>query len=79
MQTNVLLDIARESISKVPFCFAITTGANQEVNARIIQPGALHEDWSVGFMTSRRGRKVAEMERSGGSRLPTNTIRTRPT
>ena len=65
MDTSAFLAIARETIAKVPFCFAITTAENGEANARVIQPGKLHDDWSVGFTTSRRCRKVVEMERSG--------------
>ncbi len=65
MDTEELLRIARETIDKVTFCFAVTVAEGQEANARIIQPSVLREDWSVGFMTNRRCRKVAEMERSG--------------
>ena len=65
MEIGALLAIAREIIGKVQFCFAVTATDNNEANARIIQPGALHEDWSVGFVTDRRCRKVVEMERSG--------------
>lgn len=66
MDTKDLLQIARETIGKVTYCFAVTAAAGrEEANARIIQPSALREDWSVGFMTNRRCRKVAEMEASG--------------
>ena len=65
METSALLAIARETIAKVPFCFAVTLGKNGEVNARVIQPGALRDDRSVWFMTNRRSRKVVEIERAG--------------
>ena len=66
MDTKDLLQIARETIGKVTYCFAVTVAAGrEEASARIIQPSALREDWSVGFMTNRRCRKVAEMEASG--------------
>ncbi|HEY5724630.1 MAG TPA: pyridoxamine 5'-phosphate oxidase family protein [Methylomirabilota bacterium] len=65
MDTGALLAIARDTVAKVPFCFAITAAENGDANARVIQPGKLREDWSVGFMTNRRCRKVLEMERTG--------------
>lgn len=66
MQTaEQLLRIARGIIAQVTWCFVITAGENGEVNARIIQIGVLQEDWTVRFMTDRRCRKVAEMERTG--------------
>jgi general stress protein 26 len=65
MDTAALLAIARETIAKVPFCFAITVGESGEASARIVQPGKLRDDWSVGFMTERYCRKVVEMERAG--------------
>jgi hypothetical protein len=54
MDTSALLAIARETISKVPFCFAITTAENGEANARVIQVGKLRDDWSVGLWSSGR-------------------------
>ena len=65
MNTNALLAIARETIDKVPFCFAITAAENGSANARVVQPGRLRDDWSVGFMTERYCRKVAEIGRAG--------------
>ena len=65
MQTDKILLIARETINKVSYCFAITTADNGEANARIVQPRTLQDDWTVDFMTSRRCRKVKEMELSG--------------
>lgn len=63
--TGQLLDIARGIVAQVTWCFVITVGEGGEVNARLIQIGALQEDWTVRFMTDRRCRKVAEMERTG--------------
>ena len=59
-----LLAIARETIAKVPLCMAITVAPNGEANARVVQPGPLREDWTVGFMTNRSCRKVIEMEQT---------------
>jgi len=65
MDTAALLAIARETIDKVPFCFAITVGENGAASARVVQTGGLRDDWSVGFMRERYCRKVVEMERAG--------------
>ena len=65
MDIAALLAIARETIDKVPFCFAITVGENGAASARVVQTGTLRDDWSVGFMTERYCRKVVEMERAG--------------
>ena len=54
METGALLAIARETIDKVPFCFAITVAKNGEANARVVQTGKLRDGWSVGLMTERR-------------------------
>lgn len=60
-----LLNVARETIGKVRYCFATTVGAAGEPNARIVEPFSLEEDWSVAFVTSRSSRKAAEIERTG--------------
>jgi general stress protein 26 len=65
MRTDELLLIARETIDKVPFCFAITVADQHVPNARVVLPGKLGDDWQVRFLTHRRCRKVKEMERSG--------------
>ena len=65
MRTAELLLIARETIDKVPFCFAITVADHDVANARVVLPGKLGNDWQVQFITDRRCRKVREMERSG--------------
>lgn len=64
MQTDKLLNIARETIERVPLCFAITVD-NAVAHARIVQPSKLAGDWSVRFLTSRRCRKIDEMQRTG--------------
>ena len=65
MDTNLLLQIAREIIDKVSMCFAITVDQDGHANARVVQTSQLSEDWTVRFMTDRRSRKVEEIERSG--------------
>ena len=65
MDSDALLHIARETIEKLKFCFACTLAEDGTVNARVIQPGKLAEDWSVRFMTLRSTRKIQEMERTG--------------
>jgi general stress protein 26 len=65
MDTSTLLQVARETISKVTWCFVVTSGPDGTPNARIVRPGPLREDWSIGFMTERTCRKVREIERAG--------------
>ena len=65
MSTERLLGIARETIERVTWCFAITAGEGGDINARLVQIGTLSDDWGTRFMTDRRSRKVAEIERSG--------------
>jgi general stress protein 26 len=52
-------------IDKVTYCFAVTAADNGEVNARIVQPRKLQDDWTVDFTTNRRCRKFKEIEQSG--------------
>ena len=65
MDIPQLLAIARQTIAQVPLCMAVTVAENGEAHARVVQPGPLREDWSVGFMTERYCRKVQEMQRTG--------------
>ena len=65
MDTGDLLQIARDVITKVPMCFAITVYQSGEANARIVQTSRLTDEWTVGFMTDRRSWKVEEIEQSG--------------
>ena len=65
METDALLEIARETIDRVPMCMAITVGADGDANARVVQPSRLTAAWSVRFMSDRRTRKIEDIERSG--------------
>ncbi|MBR0779665.1 pyridoxamine 5'-phosphate oxidase family protein [Bradyrhizobium diazoefficiens] len=65
MQTEKLLQIAREIIAGVPACLAITVDSHGDANARVVNPAPLSDIWTVRFATDRRSRKVAEIERSG--------------
>jgi general stress protein 26 len=65
MDTDELLLIARETIDKVTYCFAATSSEDGEVHARIVQPRKLQDDWTVDFTTSRRCRKVEEIQSTG--------------
>jgi general stress protein 26 len=66
MNTNELLTIARQTIAKVPWCFVITSNSSGGApNARVVKPGPLRDDWSIGFMTERSCRKVQEIETAG--------------
>ncbi len=65
MDTNGLLQIARDTIAKSPMCLAITVDQSGEANARVVQTSKLDDDWTLRFMTDRRSRKVEEIERTG--------------
>lgn len=65
METEQLLALARKLIADLTFCVGITQGENGEVNARVLQPLPLQEDWTVNVLTNRRCRKVREIERTG--------------
>src|SRR5690242_3223037 len=65
MEVDALLRIAREIVGKVAFAVSITNGADGAPGARIVQTSSLSETWTLQFMTNRRSRKVAEIERSG--------------
>ena len=64
MDVERLLGLARKLISELKFCVAVTQAAEGDTNARIVQPLALRDDWSVDVMTNRRCRKVREVENS---------------
>ena len=65
MSPDHWLTVARETIAKVRFCWAITMSAGGDASARVVQPMPLADDWSVRFLTRRDGRKAAEIERAG--------------
>jgi len=65
MDVNELLQIARDTIDSVPYCFAITVTQDGEANARLVMPRNLEADWSVDFATTKATRKFREIESSG--------------
>lgn len=65
MGVDELLAIAREVVARTPNCMAITVGRDGEANARVIMASKLDEGWSLYFITDRRSRKAAEIERTG--------------
>lgn len=65
MQSEELLEIARQTISKLPFCVAISVAESGDADARIVEPFDLGDDWSVAFVTSRSSRKAREIARTG--------------
>ncbi|MEM7428060.1 MAG: pyridoxamine 5'-phosphate oxidase family protein [Pseudomonadota bacterium] len=67
MTTDVdaLLKIARATLGKIRFCFAVTVSASGGMNARIVEPSKPDEDWRLWFWTNRRTRKVREIEATG--------------
>lgn len=65
MNTADLLISARQVIAKVPLCLVVTSAPDGAPNARVVRPGPLRDDWSIGFMTERSCRKVREIEVAG--------------
>ena len=65
METQQLLDLARQLMNELTFCVAATQGEDGETNARVVQPLPVQDDWTVNVITNRRCRKVRDIERSG--------------
>src|SRR5215467_2053823 len=65
LRADNLLLLARETVSAVPTCLAITIDENGDANARAINPSKPTEEWTVRFMTDRRTRKFGEIARTG--------------
>lgn len=65
METDRRLALARKLIDELTFCVAVTRGEDGSLNARVVQPMALRDDWSVDILTNRRCRKVREIENTG--------------
>ena len=65
MDVDRLLQITRETVDQVTYCFAVTGDGDGGANARIMQPRRLQDDWTVDFTTSRRCRKYRELTRAG--------------
>lgn len=63
-----ILLVAKETIAKVPMCWAVTADAHGGANARVVQPffSQLDQDGGVvRFVTSGSSRKVREIASSG--------------
>ena len=65
METQQLLDLARQLMNELTFCVAATQGEDGDTNARVVQPLPVQDDWTVNVITNRRCRKVRDIERSG--------------
>jgi general stress protein 26 len=65
VDSEPLLNLARNLIGDVTFCVAVTQGTGGDANARIVQPRPLGDNWTVDVLTNRRCRKVREVERTG--------------
>lgn len=65
MNADKLLRLARETVSAVPTCLAITIDGNGGANARAINTSKLTDELTVCFMTDRRTRKFGEIARTG--------------
>src|SRR5258708_36747586 len=63
-----ILQVAKETIAKVPYCWVVTADQRGGANARVVQPFFSELDqggWVVRFLTSGRSRKAAEIASSG--------------
>jgi general stress protein 26 len=63
-----ILQVAKETVAKVPYCWVVTADQRGGANARVVQPffSELDQDgWVVRFLTSRSSRKAAEIASSG--------------
>lgn len=58
-----LLDIARETVAGLTYCFLITLADDGAPSARVIQPRAITDEWTVDFATTRSSRKGREIAR----------------
>ena len=65
MNTAEVLAHARQIVAKVPLSLVVTPSADGAPNARVVRPGPLREDWSIGFMTERTCRKAIEIAAAG--------------
>lgn len=65
METDQILKAAREIVGSVKTALAITVDPSGIAQARGVWTGPLGSDWTLRFCTSRRTRKVADVERTG--------------
>jgi general stress protein 26 len=65
MAIERLLELARKLIDELTFCAAVTQGEDGDLNARIVQPLRMRDDWTVDVLTNLRCRKVREIQRTG--------------
>src|SRR5579863_7552367 len=63
-----ILGAVRDTLQRVPYCWAVTADARGGASARLVQPffSKLDDDgWVVRFLTGRSSRKAVEIARSG--------------
>jgi general stress protein 26 len=63
-----ILQVAKDTLAKVPYCWVVTADQCGGANARVVQPffSQLDQDGgAVRFLTSRSSRKAAEIASSG--------------
>ena len=61
MAIERLLELARKLVDELTFCVAVTQGEDGDLNARIVQPLRMRDDWTVDVLTNLRCRKVREI------------------
>jgi general stress protein 26 len=76
-----LLEAARQTISEVRYCWAVTSAGDGRANARVVKafPNGDGEDlWTRWFLTLRAGRKSAEIRAAGRVTLRISSIQAMP-
>ncbi|MGL4622243.1 pyridoxamine 5'-phosphate oxidase family protein [Chroococcidiopsis sp.] len=61
MTPNYLIEVVRDTIKSVKYCFLITLNESEQANARLVEPLNLEEDMTLWFVTSAKSRKVREI------------------
>ena len=62
MTPEYLLEVARETINAVKYCFLITISeSGKQANARVVEHHKPEEDWTIWICTSSKSRKVREI------------------
>jgi len=61
MTPKYLIEVVRDTIESVKYCFLITLTESEQANARLAEHLNLEEDMTLWFVTSAKSRKVREI------------------
>jgi general stress protein 26 len=62
--SDYLLEVARETINAVKYCFLITISeSGKQANARLVEHHKPDADWTIWICTSSKSRKIKEIRR----------------